>query len=250
MRIETFTGTLNQSIGYNYNDDFNVTAFSYAGATDAYSYDLDGLLTGVNAYTITRNPQNGFAEAVDGNGLSISRVFNGYGELDEQTVTVGSQPAIQWSLTRDDTGRIVTKTESVDGVAHNYGYDYDAMGRLLTVTLDGILVEEYGYNLSGARVSETNTLRGLTSRGFNYSDEDHLLMAGDVVYSYDLDGYLAARTGSGQVTVYNYSSRGELLSVALPDGRTISYDHDPLGRRIAKRIDGTIVEKYLWQGQT
>jgi YD repeat-containing protein len=41
-----------------------------------------------------------------------------------------------------------------------------------------------------------------------------------------------------------------LLEVQLPDGRIISYDHDPLGRRIAKRMDGAIVETYLWQGLT
>jgi RHS repeat-associated protein len=49
---------------------------------------------------------------------------------------------------------------------------------------------------------------------------------------------------------YDYSVQGELLKVQLPDKRIISYDHDPLGRRIAKRIDGVIVEKYLWQGLT
>ena len=38
--------------------------------------------------------------------------------------------------------------------------------------------------------------------------------------------------------------------MTLPDGTLIEYVHDPLGRRIAKRINGTIVEKYLWQGMT
>jgi RHS repeat-associated protein len=38
--------------------------------------------------------------------------------------------------------------------------------------------------------------------------------------------------------------------VDLPDGRTIEYVHDPLGRRIARKIDGTITEKYLWSGRT
>jgi hypothetical protein len=41
-----------------------------------------------------------------------------------------------------------------------------------------------------------------------------------------------------------------LLSVSLPDGRLIEYLHDPLGRRIAKKVNETIVEKYLWQGMT
>lgn len=47
--------------------------------------------------------------------------------------------------------------------------------------------------------------------------------------------------------VSNYSSRGELLSVTKPDGTLISYDNDPMGRRITKRINGTITEKYLWK---
>ena len=36
----------------------------------------------------------------------------------------------------------------------------------------------------------------------------------------------------------------------LPDGRVIEYVHDPMGRRIAKKINGMIIEKYLWQGLT
>ncbi|MFX0200149.1 MAG: hypothetical protein ACFFCW_28850, partial [Candidatus Hodarchaeota archaeon] len=40
------------------------------------------------------------------------------------------------------------------------------------------------------------------------------------------------------------------MTVTLPDGRIIEYVHDPLGRRIAKKVDGVIVEKYLWQGLT
>ena len=44
-----------------------------------------------------------------------------------------------------------------------------------------------------------------------------------------------------------YSSRGELLSATLPSATVITYDHDPMGRRIAKRVNGTITEKYLWK---
>jgi RHS repeat-associated protein len=124
------------------------------------------------------------------------------------------------------------------------------MGRLLSVTRDGSLVEEYAYDLSGTRITETNTLRDISGRSMSYSDEDHLLSAGDAIYSYDLHGFLSTKTLSGQVTTYNYSTRGELQQVVLPDGRTVSYDHDPLGRRITKRIDGAVVAKYLWEGMT
>ena len=124
------------------------------------------------------------------------------------------------------------------------------MGRLLTVTKDSTLVEEYQYDQNGTRIYEMNSLRGIAGRSFSYDDEDHLLTAGPVIYSYNLDGFLAAKTDGSDVTTYDYSSRGELLSVSLPDGRDIEYIHDPLGRRIAKKVNGTITEKYLWQGLT
>ena len=85
------------------------------------------------------------------------------------------------------------------------------MGRLLTVTKDGNLVGKYSYDISGTRLSETNTLRGLAGRTFSYSDEDHLLSAGFLTYAYDLGGFLTTKTDGGDITGYTYSSRGELL---------------------------------------
>ena len=93
-------------------------------------------------------------------------------------------------------------------------------------------------------------MRGISGRNFTYSDEDHLLSAGGTTYQYDLDGFLTNKTNGTNITNYVYSSRGELLGVNLADGRTIEYVHDPLGRRIAKKVDGAVTEKYLWQGMT
>jgi len=247
---KTLTGTLNQSLGYTYNNDFNVTGFTYAGDTENYTYDDDNLLTGSGSYTITRNTQNGLPVAVNGGSLNQSRTFNGYGEQDGQVSTISSQSISSWSLAQDDNGQITQKIETVDGTTSNYDYTYDPMGRLITVTKDSTLVEEYDYDLNGTRNFEMNTFRGIAGRNFTYSDEDHLLTAETISYQYDVDGFLTTKTDGTDVTTYNYSSRGELLSVNLPDTRVIEYAHDPQGRRIAKIVNGTIVEKYLWQGLT
>ena len=69
--------------------------------------------------------------------------------------------------------------------------------------------------------ADMNTLRGIAGRICDYSDEDHLLTAGDTTYQYNVDGFLTTKTQGTDVTTYDYSSRGELLSVALPDGRVI-----------------------------
>jgi YD repeat-containing protein len=76
------------------------------------------------------------------------------------------------------------------------------------------------------------------------------LTAGDTTYQYDLDGFLTTKTDANGITSYNYSSRGELLRVDLPDSKIIEYVHDPQGRRIAKMVNGAVAEKYQWQGMT
>ena len=247
---EALSGTLNQTLGYTYNADFNLTGFTYAGGTTSYTYDNDGLLTKAGAFTITRDAANGLPTAVAGGALSLTRAFNGYGEVNSEAFAVSSQNVTSWSLTRDNAGRIIEKTEAVGGVTSHYVYTYDPMGRLLSVVKDGVLVEQYQYNQNGTRIAEVNALRGIAGRSFTYSDEDHLLQAGSTTYQYDADGFLVTKTKGTDVTEYAYSSRGELLQVKLPDGRVIDYYHDPLGRRIAKAVNGTITEKYLWQGLT
>jgi RHS repeat-associated protein len=213
-----------------------------------FMYDDDGFLTGVGAFTVTRNMANGLPEAIISTDLDLSRYFNGYGEIDGTGFTVSSQGLTSWDLTRNNAGRIVTKTETVDGVTSEYLYGYDSMGRLLTVLENGILIEEYEYGPNGNRIYEMNNRRGITGRSLVYSDEDHLLTAGTTTYQYDPDGFLTTKTDGSDVTAYDYSLRGELLRVTLPDGRLIAYIYDPLGRRIAKKIDGVVVKKYLWQG--
>ncbi|MDF1594107.1 MAG: peptidoglycan DD-metalloendopeptidase family protein [Desulfobacterales bacterium] len=247
---ETFSGTLNKTLGYTYNNDFNITGFTYAGSTTNYTYDNDGLLIGAGSFTISRNAGNGLPEDVTNSALTLTRTFNGYGEVSDESYTVSGQGITSWVLARDNNGRINNKAETVAGISSNYVHTYDSMGRLLTVTKDGVLVEEYGYDENGTRVYEMNTLRGIAARSFSYDAEDHLLTVDAVNYQYDLDGFLTTRTNGADVTTYDYSSRGGLLSVSLPDNRFIEYVHDPLWRRIAKKVNGSIVEKYLWQGLT
>ncbi len=166
-------------------------------------------------------------------------------------MAVGGQAAATYALTRDAAGNIATRSETVAGESHDYAYTYDNVGRLTQVTQDGAVVESYAYAGPGTgRTSETNTLRGLTNRAYAYDNDDHLTSAGDASFTYDKDGFLTGKTAGSQTTGYQYSSRGELLRVDLPDGTVVEYVHDPLDRRIAKKVGGTVVEKYLWLGRT
>jgi len=247
---QTASGTLSQTLGYAYDDDFRVTSFTYAGASATYAYDDDGLLTGAGPFVITRNVDSGLPEKVEGRAANIDRTFSAYGELQEQSTSVAGRRIAGLALVRDDCGRIIEKTETIADTTANYLLTYDAAGRLTAVDKNGTRVETYDYDASGARIHEVNLQKGIIGKSYAYSVEDHLLTAGTAAYQYDPDGFLTTKTEGGNLTRYSYSLRGELLSALLPDGRRIEYRYDPLGRRIAKAVDGVTIEKYLWQGMT
>ena len=50
VSAENLSGTLTDGLSYGYDDDFNLTSFTYAGATISYSYDNDGLFTGAGLF--------------------------------------------------------------------------------------------------------------------------------------------------------------------------------------------------------
>jgi hypothetical protein len=49
---------------------------------------------------------------------------------------------------------------------------------------------------------------------------------------------------------YSYGTLGELREVKLPDQTIIKYYQNANNQRVAKEVNGTIVEKYLWLNQT
>jgi len=250
LTSETSKGTMNQSVRYGYDSDFRVNTLAYAGGTAHYAWDGDGLLTGAGDFTVSRNRENGLPESVSGGAWNLNRVFNGYGEVERETVVVNQKTVSDVAFTRDRTGRITEKSETAGGVTRRYAYAYDGLGRLVEAARDGEVVESYRCDVTGTRVHEDNVLRGISGRVMRYSAEEHLLTAGEAAYRYDLDGFLLRKTDAAGDTDYYYTRLGELEKVAFPDGKTVGYLHDPLGRRIAKKVNGAVVEKYLWQGLT
>jgi len=256
LKSEVYEGLLNESILYRYDSDgdFDLDGLTYAGVTEELEYDSDRLLTGSGDFTINRRVDNGLPDVVAGGTLTLDRTFNGYGETESETFTVNGRGIATWGVVnRDNNGRITEKTETVNSEINTYVYGYDDNGRLEIVTKNGVLTEEYNYNDDppyGTCTKVTNTLQGISNASLRYDDEDRMYQFGDTFYNYDEDGFLASRVNGNDETLYDYSSRGELLGVSLSEGIRIDYLHDPLGRRIAKKVNGTIVEKYLWQGIT
>lgn len=247
----TYAGALTQTISRTYNEYFQLENLSYAGVTQWFEYDGDGLLVRVGDDTYIDRDNNtsaGLPDSVKDDFCYVEKLYNNYGEQSEEHIEVynannSSVVESSWSVTRNGNSQIVTLAEDFNS-ASSFQYFYDDLGHLSTVKKGDTIVESYSYDANGNRTLDNE------NNAYTYDAQDRLTGKGSILFSYTADGFLASRDDSGEVTSYDYSLTGELQQVTLPDSTVISYTYDPLGRRITKAINGSIVEKYLWYSKT
>jgi RHS repeat-associated protein len=244
----TWSGTIAGSVHLTYDTDFRLASESVDGANPiAFQYDRDGLLKQAGDLTLTHDPQSG---RLTGATLGLVSDTLGYdggsGEVASYQASAGGTALFAVQYTRDDSGRITDKTETTDGATHTDHYDYDLAGRLTDIKRDGILVSRYAYDANGNRLSETGPTGTVTG---TYDDQDRLLTYGTNAYTYTANGELQRKTdtATGQTTTYTYDGPGNLTAVRLPDGRQVEYIIDGQGRGIGKKVDGVLVQGFLYQ---
>jgi len=77
--------------------------------------------------------------------------------------------------------------------------------------------------------------------------QDRVTSMNGATYTYSAAGERLTRTtGAGQ-TVYTYDGRGHLSSVTVPGGVRADYDLDAYGRRVTKRRNGTVQNRFLYR---
>ncbi|WP_320170645.1 RHS repeat-associated core domain-containing protein [Maridesulfovibrio sp.] len=161
------------------------------------------------------------------------------------TVPGADKPFSILAAARDEKWRIFERLLAFDPNDLHLQYGYDAGGRLNKVWEGDRLVEQYQYGAQGERLVSETLHSG--RRHYEYDDKLRLLQAGDTTYTYNAYGSLSEKKVKNRVTQYEYLSNGQLCKVVLPDGRIIKYVFDKRGVRIAKKINGEIVEKYKWK---
>ena len=161
--------------------------------------------------------------------------------LNDRTLNWGT--ALKRSYTRNAGGQI----KRVDEVLEGYTvparlYDYNNLGQLTKVTI-GATSNTWDYDANGNRTHEN----GIEIA--KYDNQDRLLTWRDRSYTYNAAGDLETRTSPAGTTNYVYDALGALRVVRLPNGKTITYDIDPSGRRTGKRVDGQQQWHLVWQSQ-
>ncbi len=223
-------------------------------------YDLDGVPTLIGQMLLYRDGSSGRLLGTD--VLTTGERFgqDDFGELTELhsgyvpgngTPAPVSEALLDASYQRDKLGRITHKTETTrtgpgaPPEVHSFDYTYDAVGHLTEVKRDGVVVESYVYDGNGNRTSWTT---GYGSGAATYDAQDRLVNYGALSFTYGRDGELESKSLGAQTTAYTYDAFSTLRAVRLADGIQIEYLVDGLNHRIGKKIDGTLVQRFLYAG--
>jgi RHS repeat-associated protein len=178
------------------------------------------------------------------------------GRLLSHTETVGVAPGnTQLSLTYayDAAGRVVHEVQAAPSRAatRDSTFGYDAVGRLGTAatTVAGVTTTtDYGWDADSNRDSVTTTVAAgspveVTS---TFDLTGRLTASSDgAAYTYDADGNLVTSTGDGERD-FSYDGLGALTGAdvaatpANPDGLSVGYARDGLGRMVARDADGAV----------
>jgi RHS repeat-associated protein len=227
-----------------YDADFRVKTQSVNGVAGvAYAYDEDGLMTGAGDLTLARDAATGQVTGTTLGVVTDAWTYTALGEAATYTVTAGGTPVYGVAFVRDGLGRITGKTETVAGMTAAWVYAYDLAGRLVTVSKDGAVVEEYAYDLNGNRISGSV---GGTTTNSTYDGEDRLITAGARTYTHSANGELKTVTEGADTWTYGYDALGNLRTAALPSGTTIEYVIDGRNRRVGRKVNGVLTKGYLW----
>ncbi|MEX0698643.1 MAG: RHS repeat-associated core domain-containing protein, partial [Acidimicrobiia bacterium] len=243
----TWSGPVAGSVSLGYDADYRLAAMKVNGADSiGFGYDADGLLSQAGALSLSRGSSHGRVTNTTLGSVTTTHDYSGFGEPSEYLAQYNGSDLFHASYSRDSLGRISQLTETVQGTTKVFEYDYDAIGRLIEVRTDSVTTATYDYDDNGNRIQASGP--GGTVSG-SYDAQDRLLSYGPATYAYTANGELARKVVSSDTTFYNYDEFGNLTSARLPDGTQIHYVIDGLNRRVGKKVDGNLVQAWLYQDQ-
>ena len=148
----------------------------------------------------------------------------------------------------DPAGNKISAEKSRPGYSEDNGlfsYGYDALNQLTSVSRDGNILREYGYDAYGNRVRKTEHRKGRTEETlYRYNQKDQLteeIREGmPTAYAYDRRGNLReVSSAEGIIRKYTFDARNILSEVTdYTNGqiRTAEYGYNGLGNRVSQKV--------------
>jgi RHS repeat-associated protein len=138
------------------------------------------------------------------------------------------KPLAVSSYRYDLAGNVV---ERQDGKGKSIRFGYDDASQLVEETNDTGSTK-YRYAAGGNRAAVEE---GASVRLYRNDAADRLIEAGKDQLSYDANGSLVSRKGTGSAAAYEYDAEGRLTKVVGTDGTTTTFGYAPTGERAWRR---------------
>ena len=240
-----WSGAVSGVVERTFDNDFRLTELIVNGDGVTYAHDADDLVIRAGEMTLTRDSRSGLLAG--GTLLQIEDAWtrNAFAEIASHAVRFQAQTLYAATYQRDAIGRITRRDESVAGATSSRSYVYDEADRLVAATGGGAPAEAYVYDLNG------NRLAGPGDDTYAYDAQDRVTHANiggqPVTFVHNAFGERVSRTAGSAVTTYRHDALGRLMGAGLPNGMQVDYVLDGRGRRVGKRVDGVLVQGFLWQ---
>ena len=239
-----WSGTIAGRTDFSYDNDFRIATLNVNGANSvSYGYDADSLLNQAGRLKLTRDARNGL---LTGTVLALatdSYTYNGFGEVSDYTAKYNGSDLLAFQYGYDKLGRVVQKIETENNVTNTFDYQFNLAGHLIEIKKNGVVQKSYGYDSNGNRTTVNGTVIG------TYDAQDRLQVYAGASYGYNANGDLTNKTVSGATTTYSYDVLGNLRQVLLPNNITVDYVIDGQNRRIGKKVNGILMQGFLYQDQ-
>jgi len=222
-----------------------VTTYGYdangnqTNMTDALTHTTSYFYDALNRMTSTTFPDTtSQLTAYDALGRKIAQTdqasvttefgYDGAGRLTVVTNAVGTGQQAATRYAYDEAGNQLTQ---VDALNRTNTYAYDSLGRRTGHTLPGAQSETFAYDPVGNLTNHTDFNGLVVTNG--YDNMNRLTNRGTTttvleVYSYNLNGQMAARTDTSGSYTWIYDSRSRLKTNSTPVG-TLYYLYDANG---------------------
>ena len=237
-------GTVEGTVSFTYNIDMRISSEKVNGSDSVgYRYDNDGLLTGAGTLKVRTSDVNSLLLSDTLNGIVTNYSYNSLGELLSQETVFGLTSLCRFTIERDSTGRVASKTEGYQSNTVKQAYQYDVQGRLTRVWKNDTIVCIYSYDPSGNRASSVklnDTIYG------DYDAQDRIRSLGSAAFIFSSAGDLRGKIVGADTNVYQYDAMGNLRFARLANGTVIEYIIDGRGHRIGKKVNGKIVRRWIY----
>ncbi|MBO0933308.1 DUF6531 domain-containing protein [Fibrella aquatilis] len=171
-------------------------------------------------------------------GISVGWQYDSAGRPVQQRISGaagrGRQRTYQWR----GGDQLAAIGDSQRGTSR---YAYDPVGNLVGAT--------YADGTTEVRVADPvgNLFESQAGQDRRYGPGGQLLNSKQAQYTYDAEGNLTRKDTADGPWHYRWNGAGMLTEVTRPDGQTVQFGYDALGRRVSKTFRGKTT-RWVWDG--